>query len=178
MGDQSFERIALLARLVSSSVTRAPQEYRAPIHGFEELLSIIKKRFDDNLTVEYYGVTDLKDEAERLKNGSGHDCVRIREINIFEREKWGYATFLIEYVDNSIKKFPVVNTRTFDGREIEAAEDERGAKTAHVVVRYPIDGSYDDGSYRCAIELSLSSFLADNCDVTVMQKSGFSSLRR
>src|SRR6185437_12432839 len=58
-----------------------------------------------------------------------------------------------EFVDWNKRSFSVVNTQTFSGRDIQGEDDERGGTTAHVVVRIPKDGDFEDGKYRCAIEV-------------------------
>jgi hypothetical protein len=60
---------------------------------------------------------------------------------------------LFEFVDASKRSFSVVDMGKLTGREISGESEERGSLSAHVVVRLPIK-QYDDGSYRCAIEVT------------------------
>jgi hypothetical protein len=60
---------------------------------------------------------------------------------------------LFEFIDDSQKSFPFVDLETFAGREISGKALERGASCAHVVIRLPSDGDFDDGNSRCAFEM-------------------------
>ncbi len=146
------QRIVLLNRLVSRSPTRAPRDHQAPTHSAQELLQILEKRRAKKLAVEFFGAEDDDDERKRIMKGAGHSLIRLRQLKFENQGKRSYAVLLMEYVDESQRTFPVVHTQTFDGREIAGEEQERGAMTAHVVVRLPEKGAYDDGTYRCAIE--------------------------
>jgi hypothetical protein len=145
-------RLIFLNRLISDSVTRAPSEHKAPTHGASELLEMLKERAEQGLAVEYFDASDDDDESARLRAGQGHDCIRLAQIEFGEIGGNKFATLLFEFIKESEHHFPVVNTSTFQGRELSGEESERGAAAAHLVVSLPSGGAYDDGSYRCAIE--------------------------
>jgi hypothetical protein len=146
VSEQQSERLVILNRLLSRTITRAPASVSAPVHGVEELLQILEKRMNAGIALELIG--------SRLQTGTtgAREFIRIAKIKRSVDGNWGFATFLLEHVDEYATSFPVVNTKTYAGREIAADPDERGATAAHFVVRYPINGKYDDGSYRCALE--------------------------
>lgn len=153
MTDETHERLVLLNRLVSRSSTRAPQEHKPPIHSAPELLKILQGRQTANIAIEFFGAPDEEVEAERIKAGLNHNFIRLAKSKIVKRGDRSYAILLIEYVDQAQRSFPVVHTVNFTGREISGDDAERGASTAHVVVRLPKDGELDDGNYRCVIEV-------------------------
>ncbi|MDP4022433.1 hypothetical protein Q8W71_07350 [Methylobacterium sp. NEAU 140] len=146
------ERLIILNHLVSRSSSHAGQEHAPPIHGAEELLRILDMRRSRGEAIEYLGATDHEDEKIRKENGFRHDFVRLKHFNITQGEFCKYAVMLFEHADQTQKTFPVIHRRNLAGRELSGDEEEVGASTAHVVVRLPNDGDYDDGSYRCAIE--------------------------
>jgi hypothetical protein len=134
VNEKQHQRLVLLNHLFSRTVSRAPQEHSAPIHSFEEFLDIFIKRSASGQSVEFIGSKMFEGD------GTGHECVRIKSIALSESDGWHYATFLFEHIDTYTTKFPVVDIRTFAGRELEAEADERGATTAHFLVRYPANG--------------------------------------
>ncbi|MHC2104433.1 hypothetical protein [Methylobacterium sp. CM6246] len=139
-------------RLVSRSVTHAGNQHKAPLHGATELLRIIEERRALGHAIEFIGSTDSQDEIIRASNGYGHDFIRIKDCKFFEGGDSGYAVLFFEHADYDVKSLSVIDTRKLIGRELSGDQDEVGASTAHVVVKLPRAGSYDDGSYRCAIE--------------------------
>ncbi len=150
--DGGHQRIVLLNRLISHSVSRAPDVYKPPLHGAEELLKIIETRRVKGWAVEFPDALDDDDEAKRIIQGAGFNFLRLRSLRFDDAPSARYATMLFEYVDQSVQSFPVVHTKKFTGREIAGDDDERGATAAHVVVRLPTGDEFDDGSYRCAVE--------------------------
>jgi hypothetical protein len=116
------------------------------MHSFEDLFQILQTRTNAGEALEPIG--------SRIQTGTSgpREFIRIAKIKHVNDGDWGFATLLLEHVDEYATSFPVVNTKTYAGREIAALPDERGATTAHFVVRYPINGKHDDGSYRCALE--------------------------
>lgn len=146
-----YQRIILLNRLVSMSVTRA-RDHQPPLHGAKELLEIIDARRKKGHAIEFENSVDDDDEIVRAKNGKGSNWLRLRQIKFSEANDFRYATLLMEYVDQRERSFPVVHITKFEGREISGEEEERGAIAAHVVIRMPTT-DYDDGSYRCAVEV-------------------------
>jgi hypothetical protein len=153
VAEAEFQRIVLLNRLITRSVTRAPEPNKAPAHGALDLLKIIEKRREKKLAIEFLGALDDDDEMVRAKNGAGFNFLRLRQCRFEECGTNMYAILLMEFVDQSVRSFPVVNTKDFSGREISGDDEERGATAAHVVVRMPLPGTgFDDGSYRCALE--------------------------
>ena len=155
------QRIVLLNTMIARSTTRA-RDHHAPTVGALECLDILEQRRKKKWAVEFFGLDEkaIGDEntspadfeAVRIKKGEGLDCVRLRHLRIEKAKKHTYATLLVETIDVNAKSFPVVHVETFNGREISGESKERGATTAHLVVRIPAEGDYDDGAYRCAIE--------------------------
>lgn len=153
MSTESHERIIILNRMVSDSVTRAPQEHKPPIHGADEIFSILRKRVDDKYCLEFFDVVgDSDSDVDRIKMNQGKNCIRVAKMELSSSESWNYATFLLNYIDNSVRSFPVVDIVNYEGRDLAGGENERGSFSAHMVVRYPNGDNYDDGSYRCTIE--------------------------
>jgi hypothetical protein len=152
MADSEFQRLVLLNNIVSRSVART-HDHKPPMHTGFDLLQLIEKRRVKKVAIEYIGASDDDDEDQRAKNGAGCDFLRLRHCRFEERNKQRYAILLFEYVDQSVRSFPVVHTTTFSGREIAGDDEERGATSAHFVIRLPgPGGAHDDGSYRCALE--------------------------
>jgi hypothetical protein len=147
-------RFVLLNHLISRSAARA--RYAPPIHGATELLEIIGRRKVQNWTIEFEGMEERDsgvDDAARIAAGKGLNCLRLREI------KWEgtpdedrVVTLFFEYIDQSVRTFPVVHTTTYGGREIAGEDEERGATAAHVVILLPPESALNIGRYRCAIE--------------------------
>ena len=145
------ERLVLLNRLVSLSTSRARLE-RPPTHSAAELLEIMRGRVQQDIAIEYLGLRIGDDDALPAAV-IGLSFMRMSEMKFEQTDSFKYVTMLIEYVNSGDKTFPVVHIETFAGREIEGGDQERGAATAHVVARLPADGQFDDGAYRCAIEV-------------------------
>jgi len=146
-------RIVLLNTLVSRSTTRA-KAHAPPTIPALDLFRLLERRRTKRVAIEFYRADDDVDDAERIVLGRGHDFIRLRHLRIEEDgAEFCDVILLIEFVDWSRRSFPVVDTNTYDGREIEGEESERGGTTAHVVARLPKEGRLDLGSYRCAIEV-------------------------
>ncbi len=165
MADDGVQRFVLLNRLVSQSSTRAPEEHKPPTIPGDELFGVIEKRRKEGWAIEFLGLPETEIEAEkgetaRIASGKGYDFLFLRQITTEERPPWNFVTMLLEYVDASKSSFSVVHTENLTGREISGAEEERGSRSAHVVVRLPIK-QYDDGAYRCAIEVGDRGGLGD-----------------
>ena len=98
----------------------------------------------------------------RIKRGKKDhlDFIWLRDISFHEEGQWQYATLLFEFIDQSKRSFSVVDIQELVGREISGKASERGSRSAHMVVRLPIK-QYDDGSYRCAIEVAHSITRSD-----------------
>jgi hypothetical protein len=152
MAANDHERIVLLNRIVSRSVTTAPESYKPQTHGLEELLEILNARRPKGNAIEYLGSLDDEDDDTRKSNGAGHDFIRLRGYRIDEIEGLRYAILLVEFVDQNSRSFPVVDVASFKGRELSGESEERGATSAHIVARLPSPDGYDDGSYRCVVE--------------------------
>ncbi|NIX75199.1 hypothetical protein [Microvirga terricola] len=146
------QRFVILNRLVSRSKTRAPQEHHAPTLGLLELAQILDMRRKNGWAIEYLNSLDDDDEKVRASNGQGHDFIWLRDLSLQITPEATYVIFLIEFVDQRQKSFSVVHTKNLMGRDIAGVAEERGASSAHVVVRVPSGDAYEDGSYRCAIE--------------------------
>jgi hypothetical protein len=148
------QSIVLLNSLVSISKSRAPQEYKPPTESGLRLLQILDQRRKNKIAVEFVGATDDDDEGKRIALGKGFSFLRLGDAKFQTDGSFTYVTMLFQHANQLSKSFPVINTATFEGREIEGEIDERGATSAHVVVRLPSaqSDSFDDGSYRCVIE--------------------------
>ncbi len=149
--EQTYDRHILLNWLISKSVSHA-KGHAPPTHGAEELLGILQARLRAGTAVEFFGATEDDDDAKRIAAGRGYDLIRLKDLKLETIGTGRYAFVLIEHIDQTATSFPVVNIETFSGREIEGDEDERGAATAHVVIRLPTADGYDDAQYRCAVE--------------------------
>jgi hypothetical protein len=147
------QRIVLLNRLISRSISHAPREHKPPLVPGWELLDIVVKRQRKGVAVEYLGADDDEDDDARIAKGAGHDCFRLSHARTEKDGKARFVSMLFEFIDDSQISFPLVDLRTFAGREISGKELERGASSAHVVVRLPDEGDFDDGNYRCAFEM-------------------------
>jgi hypothetical protein len=95
------QRIILLNRLISRSVTKAPREHKPPLVPGAELLKIVGQRKQKGFAVEYLGAEDDTDDAKRLKKGSGHDCFRLSQIRT-DKDADGVAYWPICYELHSI----------------------------------------------------------------------------
>jgi hypothetical protein len=152
-GTDTHEKIVLLNRLVSRSVSRAPQGFNPPTHAGSELLSIIRKKQADGFCIEFFDYEeDPDDDKERIAKNQGKNFIRCNRLEYQESASAHYYTLLVDFVDNGVRSFPVVDIVKYEGRELSGEKDERGATAAHVVIRLPKDDEYDDGTYRCAIE--------------------------
>jgi hypothetical protein len=147
-------RIVLLNRLVSSSISRATiVGSKLPTHSASDLFGHIQKRIENGVCIEYFDTDDVNEEDPvRIAANVGKNLVRVSRIEIAKSASGGYCTFLVDFIDSSISSFPVVDIRSFDGRELSGNATERGAHAAHVVVKLPAEGEADDGMYRCVIE--------------------------
>lgn len=153
MDSGSHERIVLLNHLVSRSTTRAPAEHHPPLHSATELFEIIGKRVKDNFCIEFFDAeNDEDDDALRIQGNFGRNFIRIAKMGETASDDWNYVTLLLDYIDNSVTSFPVVDVVKYEGRDLSGGENERGSFSAHMVVRLPKEGERDEGTYRCAIE--------------------------
>src|SRR5262249_22817618 len=121
MQQSGHEQLVLLNRLVSRSISRS--SHVPPTHSGLELLEILGARAKRNVSVEYFGADDDADEDARVSKGTGHNFIRLRQLQFDETPAARYASLLFEYVDERIRSFPVVHRRTFAGREIAGADD-------------------------------------------------------
>ncbi len=148
------QRMVLLNHLVSRSITKNRNEEEPPTHGAEELFRIIEQRFQRGWTIEFSNEDSESNENLRLVKNQGKHYWRIKEIkHQINRDKSATVILLIEYFDADRTHFHVVNPADFSGRSIAGTGLERGACTAHVCVLLPPPGRYDDGEYRCVIEV-------------------------
>jgi hypothetical protein len=117
-------------------------------------LDALDRRRKGGFAIEFLGIRDNGEwtEKQRMAAGKGYDFVALRDYQIEKLNGRSFAKLLFEYVDQTQRAFPVVDTGTFKGRELSGEESERGATAAHVVVRLPAENEYDDGSYRCTVE--------------------------
>lgn len=158
----THQRIVLLNWLLSRSVTRAPQEYTPPTHGIDELLDFLEHRWRSGIAYEYIGALAEIEEDQENSIPDGN-VIRLRQIKRSQDQFYHYATLLFEYIDDHAKSFPVVSKKTFTGREISGAVEERGAASAHLAIRWGKDRIADRGQYRCAIE-AVSSITRRNIE--------------
>lgn len=119
-----------------------------------ELVRSIMKRGTHAIEFEGLAEKDNWSDDERLLAGRHYPALRLRRSSFQppDEEVPGYAALLFEHLDPMRKTFQVVDVATFDGRELAAEKTEAGSLSAHVVIRFPEKGGYDDGMYRCAIE--------------------------
>lgn len=149
---ETIQRIVLLNSLVSRSVSRSSQEYGdPPIHGGAELLEIIEQNWASKVSIEFFNSDDDDDDNLRIKSNKGKNSIRIVDMSFEQTESSIFCTMLVDYIDSSVKSFPVVDFEKFEGRELSGTDSERGATAAHVVIKLPIAG-YEDGKYNCVIE--------------------------
>ncbi len=78
--------------------------------------------------------------------------MRLSDFQLINRESRQYAALLIEHGDNATRALHLINSETFEGREISGDEHEYGATSAHVLVKLPTPGEYEEAIYRTAIE--------------------------
>ena len=156
-------RFILLNRLISISKSRA-RLHSPPTHAATELLEIIDNRRSRSLAIEFEGLTESRDSVDeklRLTQGVGYNFLRLTQMKWEgDAQSTRYVTLLFEHVDQAQRSFPVVNTTTYRGREIEGEEEERGATAIHVVIQMPPESALNLGKYRCAIEV-VSPITAD-----------------
>jgi len=167
MVETPHQRFVLLNRLVSRSTSHAPPEHKPPMVPGSESLSVIDARHKKNWAIEFFGLHETQDDFEkgddaRIKRGQKDhlDFIWLRDIAFDDQSPWRYAILLFEFIDQSKRSFSVVDTQKLTGREISGNASERGSRSAHVVVRLPVR-QYDDGSYRCAIEVANSITRSD-----------------
>jgi hypothetical protein len=123
---------------------------RPPTHSAREVFQIISARAPKEAIERLGGKIG---DSEEDDNAAAFNVIRLRELRFRTVNDVEYAEMLFEHVNDSERSFPVVRTDNFEGREIAGEEIERGASTAHVVVRLPPIDAYDDGEYRCTIEV-------------------------
>lgn len=149
----THDRIVLLNRLVSRSVSRAPQDAKVPTHAAAELLAILYAEREKGAAIEFFNhAEDCDDVKQRLQANKGKNFIRVSAMEFQTTDAGTYCTMLVDFVDNSVRSFPVVDIAKLEGRELLGDENERGATAAHVAIRLPKAGEYDDGTYRCVIE--------------------------
>lgn len=150
------QRIVLLNHLVSRSSTRAPASVTPPRLAVLPFFQDLRKRCEKGVAIEFERLTekDGMDELARITAGRGHNLLRLRRMNIEEptKEAPGYAVMLFELLDHQRKSFPVAHIENFKGRELSGEDLETGGLSAHVMVRLPPTGAFDDGVYRCVVE--------------------------
>ena len=147
-------RTLLLNRLVSRSRTRAPEEHErhAPTHSVGDLLEILEARRAAGVAFEHIGSIAPGTEAEDESEALGRSLIRLARFNAQDVNGRRYYTLLIEHIDQSARTFPVVDLRTFEGRELAGRADDRGSTAAHLMVRMPTADEEETGFERCVIE--------------------------
>ncbi len=152
MPDDAFKRYVLLNHMVSRSVSRARTGASPPTFGASTLLDLLEKRRLKGWAVEHPRGKPQENDVNRLQINEGLDAIRLSDALFDDDGAFAYVSLLVEHVKASATAFPVVHQGTFAGRELSGAEKERGAAAAHLVVRIPMAGAYDDGKCRCVIE--------------------------
>src|SRR5262249_22746050 len=121
------ERLVLLNRLVSRSLSRAPDEYKPPIVPATELFGVISTRNAKGQAIEFFGLQetgkDEETEEARIARGKGCDFIFLRQMKIEERQNWKFATLLFEFVDAHKRSFSVVDIDKLTGRDIQGNSD-------------------------------------------------------
>ncbi len=149
-------RYAFLNRLVSRSISRGPEEHKPPIHSIVEALEVLEQRLSSRYQSNTWAYLKIKSTSMTTPRG-------FRLPNLSIPYDWHNSSELLvvptstplsfwKHVDQAARSFPVVDVGTFKGRKISGERNERGSCSCHVVVRLPVSGEYDDGSYRCVIE--------------------------
>lgn len=146
---KEIARSVILNRVLNRSITQAKGR-RPPFHAGEDLLDRIAHMAARGQGFENFSGDDEIDDDNRVAAGS---FIRASKIQKDVSDDLIY-TFLIEFVNDSLKSFSVVDIETFEGREITAQPRERGSFSTHVVMRLPKPGDKDLAEYRCAIEYS------------------------
>lgn len=147
---REIARSVILNRVLNRTVTQA-RGRTPPFHSGEELLDLIAHLASRGQGFESFSGDDEITDDARSPTGS---FIRIRQVVKEPSEDDLIYTFLIEFVNDSLKSFSVVDIETFDGREITARPRERGSFSTHVLMRLPKTGEKDLAEYRCAIEYS------------------------
>jgi hypothetical protein len=153
---EEFQRFVILNRLVSKSVSRAPEAFKPPLVEGDEVFKMLAERQQSGGAIEFFGADEKGRDADetdtdRIKRSTGHNFIWLRKISIVDRGAHRYVTMLLEFVDQAKTSFSVVDTSNLKGRDITGGKNERGGVSCHVLVRLPIK-QHDDGTYRCAIE--------------------------
>lgn len=143
------EMSMLLNHMVSTVVTRAPQEHQPDRHSGAELLDVIWRRFRDGVAMEMFN-GPLDGTEEQTKDAS--DILFVRDMKFLERRSATFVAILLDHLDKEAKAFPVVSRATLAGRSLTGSADEVGSSQRHVIIRLPSTGTFDDGVYRCVIE--------------------------
>lgn len=152
MSEDRNSRIVLLNRLISRSVSKAPQAFTPPTHGAEELFDIINGARKTNSAIEYEGLETKDTEEARHLAGKSLPFVRLSDFRLITRDSNRYAALLIEHGDNTSRALQLINSETFEGRQISGEENEFGASSAHLLVKLPAPDEYEEAIYRTAIE--------------------------
>ena len=152
MSDDTYKRYVLLNHMISRSTSRARTGASPPTIGANSLLALLDKRRLKGWAVEHPRGKPEKDDVVRLQINEGLDAIRLSDVLLDDDGAFAYASLLVEHVKASAAAFPVVHQGTWAGRELSGEEKERGAATAHVLIRIPMPGAYDDAKYRCVIE--------------------------
>ena len=148
----NHSRIVLLNYLQSKSVSKAPREFKAPVHSALQLLNIVHARVEEKVGVEYFDSEDDDDEDVRREFGKGKSRIWLKKKSEINDGDYTYLMLLVEKLNHRSTKFPVVDVETMIGRHLVGKANDIGAETAHMIVRVPANGKYEDGFYRCAIE--------------------------
>jgi len=155
LAEDPFRRLILLNTLVSRSRSRNRDGSEPPVHDGDELLHLIRARVKQNVAIEFLHEDSDADDAERIAKNAGKSYIRLRSMR-FPAALDGaprYVTMLFEHFDANRKNFHVVDPSTFAGRPLTGSDAERGAVSAYVVVKIPPAGSFNDGRYRCVMEV-------------------------
>lgn len=150
----AYSRLALLNYVLADAKTRAKSEHKAPLHSAEDMFRMLETRLQQGVAIEIFDSdrADDEDEAVRIAGSANHDFIRLKKLQFLQKNDRQYVVMLVEAVDHTIKSMPVIHVINMNGRDLTGDENERGSSSAHVILRMPSLGQYDDGKYRCVIE--------------------------
>ena len=135
---ETHQRIFLLNRLMARTVSRAPQEHKIPVPTGRELIRTIQALKDRDVCIEFFDYAAEPDDfnhADRISENRGRNFIRLTAFETKEDSAGAsYCTFLLHFVDNTVRSFPVVDIARFSGRELSGDDDERGAYSGHMMV--------------------------------------------
>lgn len=157
LAEDPLRRFVLLNTLVSRPRSRNRDGSEPPIDDGDALLKIIRARVRDKVAIEFEAEDKDSDadDAERIRKNAGKNYLRLRNMRFPQTDNNSprYVTMLFEYWDSNRKNFHVADPETFQGRSLAGNGNERGVVSAYMIVRLPSAGAFNDGRYRCVVEV-------------------------